>query len=70
MSFYLLPYFESASSEGSGETEQMCRLSLVFDGCLYNNIGRDWKKNEQKIENIYLSIDFNMCFGCSKEPSH
>ena len=24
----------------------------------------------RKIANIYLSISLNMCFGCSKEPSH
>ena len=68
-SFHLLLYFEPASSEDSGEIEQMCSFSLVFGGCLYNNICRD-KQNEHKIVNIYLSIDFNMCFGCSKEPSH
>ena len=25
---------------------------------------------ERKIVNIFLSINFNICFGCSKEPSH
>ena len=25
---------------------------------------------ERKIANIFLSIAFNMCFGCSEEPSH
>ena len=25
---------------------------------------------ERKIVNIYLPISFNICFGCSKEPSH
>ena len=25
---------------------------------------------ECKIVNIFLSISFNICFGCSKEPSH
>ena len=28
------------------------------------------KKNELKIAIISLSINLNMCFGCSKEPSH
>ena len=25
---------------------------------------------ERKIVSIFLSISFNICFGCSKEPSH
>ena len=25
---------------------------------------------ERKIVNIFLSISFNICFGCTKEPSH
>ena len=25
---------------------------------------------EQKNVNIFLSVNFNICFGCSKEPSH
>ena len=28
------------------------------------------KKNLSKIAIIFLSINLNMCFGCSKEPSH
>ena len=28
------------------------------------------KNNLRKIEIIFLSISLNMCFGCSKEPSH
>ena len=29
------------------------------------------KKNfKLKIVNIFLPISFNICFGCSKEPSH
>ena len=28
------------------------------------------KKNERKVANIFLSISFNTCFGCSKELSH
>ena len=33
-------------------------------------IGFDKKKFERKIVNIFLPISFNICFGCSKEPSH
>ena len=25
---------------------------------------------QSKIVNIFLPINFNICFGCSKEPSH
>ena len=28
------------------------------------------KNNLRKIEIIFLSISLNICFGCSKEPSH
>ena len=28
------------------------------------------KKNKRKIVNNFLPIIFNICFGCSKEPSH
>ena len=33
--------------------------------------GLDKQKTfERKIVNIFLPIIFNICFGCSKEPSH
>ena len=28
------------------------------------------KNFQRKIVNIFLPINFNTCFGCSKEPSH
>ena len=28
------------------------------------------KKFQRKIVNIFLPINFNICFGCSKEPSY
>ena len=28
------------------------------------------QKIEYKVVNIFLSISLNICFGCSKEPSH
>ena len=28
------------------------------------------QKIQRKIVNIFLPINFNICFGCSKEPSH
>ena len=44
----------------------------------YNNVGVEHMiliqfqisiKIERKNENIFLPIDFNICFGCSNEPS-
>ena len=32
--------------------------------------GLDNKFSEFKIVNIFLPISLNVCFGCSKEPSH
>ena len=32
-------------------------------------IGQDRQKISLKIVNIFLSINFNICFGCSKEQS-
>ena len=32
-------------------------------------IGLDKHNFECKIVNIFLTINFNLCFGCSKEPS-
>ena len=34
------------------------------------NTGSDNKIFEHTIVNIFLPISFNICFGCSKEPSH
>ena len=34
------------------------------------NTGLNKKKNQRKNVNIFLPISFNICFGCSKEPSH
>ena len=33
-------------------------------------IGLDKQKNQRKNVIIFLPISFNICFGCSKEPSH
>ena len=41
-------------------SHKLKRLSRVY----INNIF------ESKIVNIFLSINFNICYGCSKEPSH
>ena len=34
------------------------------------NTGLDKQNFECKIVNIFLPISLNICFGCSKEPSH
>ena len=33
-------------------------------------LGKLSKKKLRKIAIIFLSVSLNMCFGCSKEPSH
>ena len=35
-----------------------------------HDIGLDKQKISAKIVNIFLPINFNICFGCSKEPSY
>ena len=36
-----------------------------------NNVFHNWRSQIQiKIANIFLPINFSICFGCSKEPSH
>ena len=37
---------------------------------MYNDIGPVKKKKLCKIVIIFLSVSLNICFGCSKEPSH
>ena len=38
--------------------------------CYNSNIGPDKQIFKHKIVIIFLPISLNMCFGCSKEPSH
>ena len=45
--------------------DQTSSLPRAFAACMYNIR----KFYEGKIEIIFLSIDLNMCLGCSKEPS-
>ena len=33
-------------------------------------MGRKEEKKLIKVVNIFLPINLNICFGCSKEPSH
>ena len=48
---------------------------MKWDNCLLNfkmelHRASYAKKIEHKIATIFLSITFNVYFGCSKEPSH
>ena len=48
---------------------------LIYNGQPYpifrNHItGLDKQIFERKIVNTFLPISLNVCFGCSKEPSH
>ena len=54
-----------------------CRKQITFSGQMLagkglNNVAKVQinKIFEGKIVNIFLPISFNICFGCSKEPSH
>ena len=49
----------------------VCSLILVLAGhsLIGTPEGQLRKNNLHKIEIIFLSINKNMCFGCSKEPS-
>ena len=38
--------------------------------CMYLNIGPDNNFYKRKIVIIFLPIDLDISFGCSKEPSH
>ena len=49
-----------AENQDSGQTAWMRRV----------NSFRISKIFERKIVNILFSISLNICFGCSKEPSH
>ena len=45
------------------------RITACFSWT-YVSIGRDKQNFECQIANIFLPINFNMCFVCLKEPSH
>ena len=36
----------------------------------YLPTGLDKQNFQRKIENIFLPVNFSICFGCLKEPSH
>ena len=43
----------------------------VYAATFYKYLCGDTGKNfSVKIVNIFLPINFSICFGCSKEPSH
>ena len=37
---------------------------------MFGVLQRSKQKIDGKIVNIFLSVGYNICFGCSKEPSH
>ena len=41
---------------------------LYYLWCI--STGLDKQNIQRKIVNIFLPINFSICFGCSKEPSH
>ena len=43
-------------------------IAKAVDHGMYT--GLDKQLFERQIVNIFLPISFNICFGCSKEPSH
>ena len=45
-------------------------MSKVIHVGLSQITGLDTHFFERKIVNIFLPTSFNICFGCSKEPSH
>ena len=49
------------------EEEPRTELSPTLVG---HYTGLDKQKNSVQIVNIFLPINFNISFGCSKEPSH
>ena len=66
-------------SNKSSKTSVLKRIDTVRSAYKINRviqkdmslIGLDKQKISSLIfENIFLSINLNMCFGCSKEPSH
>ena len=44
-------------------------FTFPFRKFIDKHIGPVKQKFQRKIAIIFLSISFNMCFGCSKEPS-
>ena len=54
--------------------ERLGRRKLIIGSLAgkinYKSLGLDKQKLQRKIVNIFLPINFNVCFGCSEEPSH
>ena len=46
------------------EGDNMVRIAQCKPGLVKQT------KNQRKDVNIFLHFSFNICFGCSKEPSH
>ena len=50
--------------------KKSCVTEVIF-ACTEKvfGIGPVMQKNQRKIVTIFLSTSFNICFGCSNEPS-
>ena len=55
------------NNKGVDQTAWMCWLICVFVVGMYIGLNKIF---ECKIVNMFLPISFNICFRCSKEPSH
>ena len=54
--------YQRTALEGKG-------APLTIERSFQSNRGPDKQKFQLKFVNIFKSISFNICFGCSKEPS-
>ena len=62
-----------SASRGYEFSEQICTCcnNAGQSGWYYTHtIGQEKRNFERKIVNIFLPVSFDICLGCSKEPSH
>ena len=59
-SYTIIQQFSTAGG-GGDEIEKAQKAQKTSEPTIFS---------ERKIVNIFLPISFNICFGCSKEPSH
>ena len=50
--------------------EKLANLTIPLLKIIPKTIGPDKPNFKRKIVNIFLSINYNICFGYSNEPSH
>ena len=67
---FLKEFFENDNFEKNQQTtKNHDKFPGVQSVNVRGNTGLD-KQNQCKNVNICLPVSFNICFGCSKEPSH